>query len=648
MKPKKSFSSSPTLLALSIASAVLPVMAEQSKVSDIETIEIQGSLMQGADVLIDQDSLNKKIAVDLADIFDADPEVSVGGSIIATQKVYVRGIEDSKLNVTVDGASQSGNMFHHQGRVQVEPELLKAVEITAGAGEATNGPGATGGAIRFETKDPQDLLDYGSRFGALVKGGYYSNTEGKKMSTSLYGKFSEAFSVLATLSKGDYKDYEAGNGNVQTNSDSEQQVAFAKLVGEISESQRFTLSVEDREEEGLRLQKPNMGEYRKKGEAHRQANERTTLTGNYYLRPINSDAINLQLTAYHTEGSLRHIEGKFGDVHGNMKTFGFDLRNRSEFGAHDLTYGIDYRDDQGELNQSDYDDAAESGTVQGIYIQDRFSVTDNVQLSFGARYDKYKLNTANALVQQDSGVSPNIGFSVELTDALRMHGGWAKALRGPQVRELFKLEAPAIEGRVAEEAENIELGLVYQLSELQLSAKLFDSEIDHAFGFNPITYKLDNVGKIETKGFILTARHQWENLLTTLHYSHARPELDGNPLGDDNLWLGTSTGDTLVAKLSYQVSDKLEMGWSGEFVRRLTDIPADTEWADYQEKPGYSLHDLYVQWSPLASDPLLLNLSINNLFDKYYFHHASYTAGERGTGIPAMGRDVRLSLTYSF
>src|SRR5690606_36828255 len=116
------------------------------------------------------------------------PTVSVGGSNKISQKIYVRGIEDTLLNVTIDGATQAGYLFHHQGRLAIEPDLLKQVEVSAGAGSATNGPGALGGAIRFVTKDPLDLLRPGEQIGALLKAGYVTNTKGYKASTNLFGR----------------------------------------------------------------------------------------------------------------------------------------------------------------------------------------------------------------------------------------------------------------------------------------------------------------------------------------------------------------------------------------------------------------------------------------------------------------------------
>ncbi|NQY51043.1 MAG: TonB-dependent receptor plug domain-containing protein, partial [Colwellia sp.] len=174
-------------LAISLALVSTSVLAEQSPQEseqelakkDIEVIVIHGKKTD-ADAVITQDFLEKISATSLADIFRNQPEISTGGSFGVAQKVYIRGIEDTMLNVTIDGALQSGYLFHHQGRLSLEPELLKRVDVIAGAGDATSGSGALGGALRFETKDPQDLLRADEDFGGIVKLGYYSNNDGFK------------------------------------------------------------------------------------------------------------------------------------------------------------------------------------------------------------------------------------------------------------------------------------------------------------------------------------------------------------------------------------------------------------------------------------------------------------------------------------
>ena len=59
-------------------------------------------------------------------------------------------------------------------------------------------------------------------------------------------------------------------------------------------------------------------------------------------------AFDVGVTAYHTSTELQQ-DGRYGLYIGDTRSAGLDVRNTSELGAHRLTYGIDYRDDQTRL-----------------------------------------------------------------------------------------------------------------------------------------------------------------------------------------------------------------------------------------------------------------------------------------------------------
>jgi hemoglobin/transferrin/lactoferrin receptor protein len=237
-------------LAVSIAAAI-GVSAHAA--DEIEELVIVGST---TNTVITPAELQKYDANDLSDVFRQVPSVSVGGSLGIAQKVYLRGLEDTLLNITVDGAPQTGTLFHHIGRVAVEPELLQQVSVQAGAGEATSGAGAIGGAIRFKTKNVDDLLGKGRQFGGLVKGGYFSN-DGYRGSTSVYGRLNDNWGALASYSYVDRNNMEDGDGNELYGTAAEQSLAFVKLSGELTDNQQLSISYEARNEEGEFGARPN-------------------------------------------------------------------------------------------------------------------------------------------------------------------------------------------------------------------------------------------------------------------------------------------------------------------------------------------------------------------------------------------------------
>ncbi|MEI8607796.1 TonB-dependent receptor plug domain-containing protein [Enterovibrio sp. Hal110] len=230
-----------------------------------ETVVVTGNPLQAADVTIDASQLEKSQASDLNDIFRTSSEVSVGGGTDYSQKVYVRGLEDTMLNVTIDGAVQAGSLFHHQGSLFIEPELLEQVDVSAGAGRATDGAGALGGAIKMKTKDPRKLIEAGDQFGGRVKTTYSDNTDGFKTTATGYGALSDKVTVLASLGYTDQDDYEDGNGDTVEYTGFRNKFGFAKIVGELSDAQTLTFSYERKEDDATRYARPHMGYFERRG-----------------------------------------------------------------------------------------------------------------------------------------------------------------------------------------------------------------------------------------------------------------------------------------------------------------------------------------------------------------------------------------------
>ncbi|WP_445364271.1 TonB-dependent receptor [Microbulbifer sp. ANSA003] len=653
------------LLPLMVSSALASGISQAQEVqkqedaaeNPMETVVVVGV---ATDTEITPEELDMQQANDLSDIFRQIPSVSVGGSLGIAQKVYVRGMEDTLLNVTVDGAPQTSTLFHHIGRVSIEPELLQKVEVQAGAGEATSGAGAIGGAIRFETKDADDLLDDGEQFGAIVKGAFFSN-DGEKASASVYGKITDNWGLLGSFVTVDRDDMEDGDGDTIYGTASEQDLAFIKLSGDLSEDQKLSVSFEQREESGEFSRHPNwpalQGDTLYPMEAERQ-----TFVVNHQFSP--SDLINLETTVYHTKSEAWR---ELWDYVASVESIGFDLRNTSSVGQHTITYGIEAREDEVEGVEGGLNSWLEEGHVRGAYIQDHWQATDALLLSFGLRYDEYELEQVTHDDETDSqGFSPNIGMSYSLTDALTFTAGHATAMRGKEVGDGFTLWSATLDPDLdAETVDNTELGLEYSLDGLQLKAAIYRSTIDDVIFDQvgrPVYY--ENIGELETEGFELSASYVWDQLTISAAFSHNDSELNGETVeGYEHNGLANARGDTWNLTTSYAITPKLELGWNFTLVQDLNDIEVlhrsvevddDVDSIQEVDKPGYQVHDLYLHWEPLADDSLNVNLAVQNLFNEHYRDHSSVadytdiTGFGSVAGIYEAGRDIRLSVDYRF
>ncbi|REL27489.1 TonB-dependent receptor [Thalassotalea euphylliae] len=640
----KSFQASKVAFCVGLAVSAGNVVAEEmAEASAIEKIEVTGQRILGVDV-VDLSDIRKKQANDLEDIFRGEPAITVGGSFGIAQKIYVRGIEDTNLNVSVDGATQAGYLFHHQGRLSIEPEMLKHVEVKAGAGSALDGPGALGGAIRFETKDADDLLGDGEHFGALLKAGYFSNTSGTKLSGSFYGRVNDNWSGLLIVGKTDSDNIEDGNGVELGNTKTNQDLGLVKINGILADNHELELSHEIRNDDGVRNVRPH---FITAGwnPANEQKSRRETSTANYFYTPEN-ELVDLKVTAFKTDSYLTQNEGNDSRDGAGVESTGFDIRNTSVLAAHEITYGIEQRKDTGYyINGSDVEEKAK---VVAIYAQDTFDLTNNLTLSIGARFDDYELDDSDGQHFEASGLSPNISALYQINDHWSVRTRYSEAIRGQKVKEAyligFRSNATDLK---EEEAKNTDLMLAYENDGLLLSAQVYDSRVDGVVG---TVRRADgrffaNAGDLKTTGYTLSAAKQWDNAQVSVNYSNNEPELDGEPLGDSDLGLGTAFGDTLTISSNYVFDSlDLELGWNARLVKSLSDVPQSRP-----NKPGYGVHDFYVEWYPMADDKLSLNLSLNNAFDKLYYDHGTYgysTSSEQYIGLAEAGRDVRLTISY--
>lgn len=675
--------------SLAILAAAGPAFAQDRADSSDEFEELEEIMVvvgRTTNVDLDAGDIAKLQASDLNDLFRDTPSISVGGMVGIAQKIYIRGVEDTLLNVTVDGAPQTGTLFHHIGRVSIEPELLRQVSVQAGAGEATSGFGAIGGSVRFETKTANDLLEDGDSFGGLAKASYFSN-DAYKLSLTGYGKISDNWGVLGSYVWVDRSTVKDGAGNLAPGTAAEQALAFVKVSGELSDEQLLTLSYEQRDEKGALCQRPNWRCSQADPLYPIDAKRQTAVFN--YSNNLN-DFFNLELSAYYTKADIvQNVEGRWGRYGADMETYGFDLRNVSDVGEHELIYGVEYRHDTVSSEYLDGQDIIdfwawdpavgyfeERGKLLGIYFQDHFSVSENLVLSFGARYDSYKLDMITYSEDADSNdFSFNAGFNYDITSEISFTAGYAQAARGKEVSDAFTLESRP--GRIrmdpnltSENAENFEVAVVYENEGLHASVSYYNSKISDVLfdqiggrGFPEDNTYFENIGDYNAEGwefkFAYTAEKWYFNSFFTSYTS----DLNGNPVeAYETNGLANAAGDRLVANFAYTPSEALEIGWRITHTWDLDDIEVlhrgvEIGWIDELQtidKPGYTVNDLYIQWLPTGSENLKVNLSANNIFDVLYRSHASVgdyshiPDWEIVVGNYDAGRDVRITVSLGF
>ena len=650
---------------------------------DLAQIVVVGALTSGA---ITREEMDSRQTNDLADLFRYVPSVTVGGSVGIAQKIYVRGLEDSLLNVTVDGAPQRGTLFHHIGRVSIEPELLKTVEVQTGAGEATSGFGAIGGAIRFKTRDAADLLEDGQRFGGLAKAGYFTN-DGYKMSGSVFGRIAGETGFLASVVHAERDDLEDGDGERLYGTGAKQQLGFLKVGGPIDERQRFSISYEHRKEEASFGQRPNWPSM--EGDLLFPAEgTRRTAVANYGLAI--DDTFGFESAAYWTQSEfVQNRLDSWGRYGAEITSFGFDGRATMSLADHDTVFGAEIRDDEvvsGYLESADvwadwaWDPAigryAEEGRVIGVYLQDHWRIADPLLLSYGLRYDSYELTqiTYDNGTESD-GLSYNAGLSFDFASHWTLNGSFAQAFRGKEIGDAFTLEKRP--GRISlapgldpERVTNKEVGVEYTNEGFRASAvyyrmKIADVILDQIGNGPPPQAPVyyENIGEFRAAGVELQAGYTNGVFSIDGFFNRFRSRLNDDLIeGYEHIGLGNSVGNNWALTLGYRPTSAWSIETSVTRFDDLDDIEVlqravaigwigETQRVD---KPGYTVVDLFGNWKPFGSERTNVALGIYNLFDERYRAHASVADynhipdWEGIAGVYEPGRNIRLTAAFRF
>jgi hemoglobin/transferrin/lactoferrin receptor protein len=130
--------------------------------------------------LITREDIEQGVVTDLRELLRYEPGVSIENSAgrFGLGDIGIRGMTGNRVLMQVDGirlpdAYRVGR-FSSASRNQIDPGLLKRVEILRGPGSALYGSDALGGVIAFATVDPDDFIGRGARLGSEAGLGYAS------------------------------------------------------------------------------------------------------------------------------------------------------------------------------------------------------------------------------------------------------------------------------------------------------------------------------------------------------------------------------------------------------------------------------------------------------------------------------------------
>lgn len=592
----------------------------------------------------------------IADVFRSEAGVSVGSSIPTSQKVYVNGLEETTLAVTIDGSRQNNRVFHHNATNLIDPSLLKAVDVDAGIAPADAGPGALAGSIAYETKDVKDLLP-GDGFGGMVSETYNSNS--KTFTTGLGGwGMRDGFEFLGFLNYGKGNNYEAGNGQDVRGTETNLLSGLGKVAYEADSGDRFEISHERVRDDAERP-------YRANASVVTTGRAWEPLYRNYKLDRDNTvftytdttpegwwdPTIRLAYSHSSVETPIFYNAGRgvAGSYAGEGESGSLNGKFENKFALENghIVAGLDFYSDEIELDTAfDSEDAREKAQNIGIYTQARLEPFDAMRLSFGGRVDKQWFEGTKGQEWDHSGLSGNASVEYDLASFLTAKAGFSHVWAGIPLAEAFIMNPGWNYGSAGPEittANNVTAGLEVHYEGFTAEASLFRSHINDARVAKYAVALANQNYDVETQGFELSTGYTWMDGFIKVQYAHVDANIDGKPADSDTgNYLTTPVGNIITLSAAHTFSDwGLTVGTDMEFAPEYKD--GSITYASYQ------VVNIYTEWKPEQLPHMTFRAEVQNLFNEAYASRATY-GQEFGNVTPLYepGRTFLLSVKATF
>lgn len=662
-----------------------PVTLDEMSITAIRS-PISVMSFPGMVSVIDREEIDRKDPDTLDDLLRAVPGVFFNGGPRRTGQVpTVRGFDGENVQLRIDGA-RSNFLSGHDGRIFLDPALLGGVEVLRGPASSLYGSGALGGVLSFRTLSADDMLRQGEKSVARAKFGYQDVNREFTETLTLATRTEGGIGLVASGIKRNSDDIDLSDGTRLT-SDDDILTGLLKADLPVSDSLDLSLSFLHFRNDAT---EPDNGQ-----NANQAANSTIvekeiasdTLRGGFAFSPANSDWLDLEGTLFVSNNGVRETDPATGRVTDrDVDTYGFFVDNRSRVALGGFEIGLTYGAEGTWDSQNGSDSAVANGARGGVpdasaetggaFLQGDIEL-DSVlpgalRLIPAIRFDTFTTDsTISTRDNSEQEFSPKLGLSYEPVRGLVTFASFGQAFRAPSFNELYNDgthfsvplgPATAVNSFVPnpdlkpEIARTLEIGAGYSANGLFLAGDalrikgshyrsrvedLIDIQVNFALApgcFNPLagpcnagTTDSVNVPQAELHGYEIEAAYDTGLVFANLGYS----DVDGKNRRT-GARLGILTPRRVTADIGVRLKDHdTVIGLESEFVDRFDEVNAVAD-----ERPGYALFDIYLQWTPLGRglDGVSVNLGVENLFDK---KHERVFAN-----VAEPGRNLKASLAY--
>jgi hemoglobin/transferrin/lactoferrin receptor protein len=605
--------------------------------------------------------------------------------------INIRGLQDfGRVAVLIDGARQNFQRTGHNadGQFYLDPEMIAGVDVVRGPVANIYGSGAIGGVAAFRTKDIEDVVRAGERWGVLTTGMVGSNIL-KGMGSVFAGAHVtpdvDIFGGAVYRSQTNYRD---GDGKEWPNTGSNVASGIGKLTIRPADGHEVKFTGLTYETTYLNGQPtatlPNTNSIYDTRVQNDIAAARWR-----YNRP-DDQLFDFDANVYWTRtvtdqqkiaGTGNAITGAVGDRRRfAIDTNGFDINNtsRTDWGPihHALTYGGDSFQDQ--VNVTDPTGAGDfftpSGrrTVSGNFVQLRSTYAPWLETIVASRYDTYHLE-GGGFSSSGERVSPKGTLGITPIRGFTVYGTYAEGYRAPAVTEtliqgLHPAAFPANFGFIPNPAlrpevgKNKELGVNLRYDNIALPGDAFrgkfnvyKNDLTDFIEFtvvagpkcpqpSPFCLQYQNIPSARIEGWEFDTNYDAGYFFLGFAGSHVRGRntITGVPL----LKIPPDQYATTVGARFLDRKVTVAVRWLAVNGKLREDIPNSAAISGNPDLPptnSYNLVNLYAGYQPTPD--ITWALSVENLLNVQYAPYLNaYASGNGALPFPSPGITVKGSL----
>ncbi len=497
------FKTTPTLLAAAVSLLIAQPAFANNELQKTTVKDDKSKAVSTKKKTITSADIDREMQGDIFDAtrYIAGVDVANTGNRFGANGFNIRGMEGDAVAITVDGLSQGESLnppsFSRYGmfsstRNGVEPESMKTVTIVKGANSVTAGSGALGGAVMYVTKDAKDFLSNDAdAFNGNIKLGFDGRSDEQLVSVSLAKRFGdfEALAIFTSREGNETKAHSDGLdtlGNARGISDpldKSQTNVLLKLNYQLNDAMNIGLVFEDYDKnsqgQSLSRESTTYSAFRFDDDSTR---ERIGVTFNWQANNAAFDELDVKLNSQevftsgvtsfdYTSRGATYLRVEDRNYQQDMTNISADFSKVIANGntTHNVVYGLARisSDVENSLQDIRYNDVSkDSGLRDGypiidpswipktksttttLYLQDSISLSNQLSLSAGARWDKTSYDpkvdatftdtTGTAVASADfSALTAQLGATYQFDENHSITSSISSGFKAPTTQQLF-------------------------------------------------------------------------------------------------------------------------------------------------------------------------------------------------------------------